>query len=268
MSEEDADVHPSSLDMVLRVSTSIGDIENVPITISELLLHSPFLPKDQLFQGITRHYTNLLLSQFYKILGSFDFLGNPISLINSLGQGTMSFFSEPFQGSTPKDIVEGVAKGTGKFLKSAVFAVFDTTSRITNSVSRVVEFISLDDKYIRLRNIRRHKKSRHVGEGIVFGLRDLVKGISQGLIGIIEQPYIGAKEEGVEGALKGVAKGFTGIVAKPVVGVIDLITRTSEGIKNTTTIFDNLKKERIRPPRYFGNHRLLEIYNKKKLKDN
>jgi vacuolar protein sorting-associated protein 13A/C len=51
------------------------------------------------------------------------------------------------------------------------------------------------------------------------------------------------------------------VLLKPAVGAVDLITRTTEGIKNTTTIFDEKLKARIRPPRFFGSDHLITIYN-------
>jgi vacuolar protein sorting-associated protein 13A/C len=47
-------------------------------------------------------------------------------------------------------------------------------------------------------------------------------------------------------------KGIAGLVVKPVVGVMDLTSKTAEGIKNTATIFDDKPTEiRKRPPRVF-----------------
>jgi len=44
-----------------------------------------------------------------------------------------------------------------------------------------------------------------------------------------------------------------GAVFKPVTGVMDLTSKTAEGIKNTTDIFDSKKEKetKIRPPRCF-----------------
>jgi len=36
--------------------------------------------------------------QVYAILGSFEFLGSPLSLVNNLGTGFYDFFYEPAQG--------------------------------------------------------------------------------------------------------------------------------------------------------------------------
>lgn len=54
------------------------------------------------------------------------------------------------------------------------------------------------------------------------------------------------------GFFKGVSKGLAGLVVKPVAGALDLVSKTSEGVKNTANFFDdkpNEKRERI--PRVF-----------------
>jgi hypothetical protein len=49
------------------------------------------------------------------------------------------------------------------------------------------------------------------------------------------------------------------IPIKPVVGTIDLLTKTTEGIKNTTTVFDK-EKQRARVPRAFQtSHKALTV---------
>jgi len=110
----------------------------------------------------------------------------------------------------------------------------------------------MDKEYSRQRDIKKQRKAKHVGEGLLFGFRDLLQGTFEGVTGIVTQPVKGAIEGGVEGFFKGVGRGLVGVVAKPTVGAIDLVTRTTEGIKNTTTLLDE-KKERKRYPRTFGN---------------
>ena len=43
----------------------------------------------------------------------------------------------------------------------------------------------------------------------------------------------------MKGCLPGLLKGTTGLVMKPFIGVIDLVSKTSEGLKNTATHFDD-----------------------------
>jgi hypothetical protein len=50
--------------------------------------------------------------QIYKVLGSTDILGNPISLLKNLGTGVYDFFHEPILGliTSPRDFGLGLAK--------------------------------------------------------------------------------------------------------------------------------------------------------------
>lgn len=56
-----------------------------------------------------------------------------------------------------------------------------------------------------------------------------------------------------------------GIAAKPIAGTFDLISQTADGIKNTTTYFtESGARERVRPPRYIGEDKVLCAYNREK----
>ncbi len=61
--------------------------------------------------------------QLYKVLGSTDFLGNPISLLKNLGTGVYDFFHEPAMGlvSSPRDFAVGITKGTSSLLKNTIY---------------------------------------------------------------------------------------------------------------------------------------------------
>jgi len=52
-----------------------------------------------------------------------------------------------------------------------------------------------------------------------------------------------------------------GAVTKPVVGVFDLASNVSEGIRNTTTVFDNPERERARLPRQIPFDGVLRPYS-------
>src|SRR3990167_6350300 len=61
--------------------------------------------------------------------------------------------------------------------------------------------------------------------------------------------------------LKGVGRGVIGLGLKPMVGAVDMLTRTAEGIRNTATYWEEKNRGRVRPPRYFGRDKVLEIYS-------
>jgi len=47
--------------------------------------------------SVRKHYKAQLVQQLYKLVGSFEFLGNPVGLVNNLGTGVKDFFYEPAQ---------------------------------------------------------------------------------------------------------------------------------------------------------------------------
>ena len=49
---------------------------------------------------------------------------------------------------------------------------------------------------------------------------------------------------------------------KPVVGAIDLVTKTTEGIRNTTTFFEERERHRIRLPRFVADDHVLRSYSR------
>ena len=135
-----------------------------------------------------------------------------------------------------------------------------------------VSNLSLDAEYMKERQERNvREKPKHVGEGVLFGVRDLGLGVFKGVTGLVTEPVKGASQDGVEGFFKGVGRGVLGyrfcfintyissVGVKPVVGVIDLATQTTKGIKNTATLWDSKKVQRKRPPRYFGEDKVLEV---------
>ncbi|KDN50246.1 hypothetical protein RSAG8_01582, partial [Rhizoctonia solani AG-8 WAC10335] len=76
------------------------------------------------------------------------------------------------------------------------------------------------------------------------------------------KPIEGAETGGASGFFKGIGKGLVGsAVTKPVIGVFDLAANVSEGIRNTTTVFDNNQSERIRKPRHIPPDGILVPYS-------
>ncbi|CAJ0763443.1 11765_t:CDS:2, partial [Entrophospora sp. SA101] len=71
------------------------------------------------------------------------------------------------------------------------------------------------------------------------------------------KPKEGVEKEGAQGFIKGVGKGLVGFVTKPVVGVFDLASNVTEGIRNTTTVFDENDLSPVRLPRFVGRDGIL-----------
>eukprot|EP01125_Pyxidicula_operculata_P016265 TRINITY_DN5575_c0_g1_i1.p1 TRINITY_DN5575_c0_g1~~TRINITY_DN5575_c0_g1_i1.p1 ORF type:complete len:308 (-),score=50.23 TRINITY_DN5575_c0_g1_i1:453-1355(-) len=69
--------------------------------------------------------------------------------------------------------------------------------------------------------------------GLLRGFVALGAEVTKGVTGVVIEPIKGASEDGVSGLVTGIGKGITGLVARPVLGVLDLGTKTVEGIVNT-----------------------------------
>lgn len=255
------------LNKVLSFSGALTNIDRAQLRINMLGLRNVSKTRAEFISLVKEHYKNQVLMKVYAILGSFEFLGSPLSLVNNLGTGFYDFFYEPAQGlvkADPQEFAKGMAKGTGSLVGNLAQGVFNSAGKFTGSIGQGVATLSFDTDYLREREKASRDKPRHAGEGVAYGIRDFGKGLWHGATGVVMQPIKGAKEEGVLGFGKGIGRGVVGIAAKPLAGTFDLISQTADGIKNTTTFFKERKKGRIRIPRYIGEDKVLLPYNKEK----
>lgn len=96
-------------------------------------------------------------------------------------------------------------------------AAINTLSMAINNLPQTLTLSSKDEKNFK------HKNPKNIISGVGYGGLAFIKGIAEGVTGIIYQPYIGARKKGVSGAIVGVGKGIIGIVAKPVAGTVGLV---------------------------------------------
>jgi len=94
-----------------------------------------------------------------------------------------------------------------------------------------------------------------------MGFLGFGKGLVGGVTGVVTQPIKGAKEEGAVGLMKGIGRGLVGLAVKPSVAAIDLVTKSTEGIANTTSYLEREKRKTKRHPRFFDESCLVMAYN-------
>jgi vacuolar protein sorting-associated protein 13A/C len=122
------------------------------------------------------------------------------------------------------------------------------------------------------RSKRARNRPKHAIGGISSGAKALGTGLLSGVEGLAMRPLEGAEREGVGGFLKGVGKGIAGYVlqedstdnrlaTKPVVGMFDFASNVSEGVRNTTTLFDRDPLDRCRRPRFIAKDGVIRPYN-------
>ena len=251
--------------MVSRILSRGGilaNIDSAPLVLGQLVLEHPFSTRNEILDRISKHYINSAIREFHKMLGSADFLGSPISFVRTMSTGFYDFINEPTQNlDSPYAFSMGIARGTQSLIKNSTWGAFNSATKISNTIGKGAAALTFDKPYIREREILSRDKPLHVAQGIAFGLRDFGLGCFQGIGGIVYEPLRGAYDERLPGMVKGIGRGAIGFGLKPMIGVVDFVTRTTEGIRNTATYWDEIRRGRVRPPRYFGRDKVLETYS-------
>ena len=124
----------------------------------------------------------------------------------------------------------------------------------------------MDPAFYRSRTTRKFTKANSVSEGVYMGTKELGKSIVEGVSGIVVSPYRGWEAGGGVGLATGMARGLLGVALKPAVGVFDLVSRGTEGLRNTAfgggdrLLGDRTHIARSRIPRAFGRGGVLLPY--------
>jgi hypothetical protein len=207
-----------------------------PLRLNGLELVNVLAGQNDLTQRVMQHYISAGLAEVYKVLLSFDVLGNPVGVVSALGQGVKDFFVAPAAGfaQSPAEFTKGLGKGTLSLMTNTVAGVGIGVSSLASSVGRGVAALTFDTRYVKDRAERAIRQAQHkplhLGEGLMEGTKDLGRGLAQGIAGIVMDPLRGAEAEGVSGFVKGMGKGMVGLVVKPVAGMLDMAARTTEGM--------------------------------------
>jgi vacuolar protein sorting-associated protein 13A/C len=138
--EDKTSSHNPLMFMVNILTMAMGNINDAPVKLNALMLENARVSVPVLIQRLQAHYTQEVLYQIHKILGSADFLGNPVGLFNNISSGVVDIFYEPYQGfimtDRPQELGIGIAKGATMFVKKSVFGVSDSLSKFTGSISK------------------------------------------------------------------------------------------------------------------------------------
>jgi vacuolar protein sorting-associated protein 13A/C len=171
---------------------TIGNINAAPVNLRALFLENVRLGIPALQERILLHYREQAVGQLYRVLGSADFLGNPVGLFNNISSGVSDIFYEPYQGIVMhgnKDIGLGIARvsnrclgnrdlladalqGATSFAKKTVFGITDSMTKFTASIGKGLSAATLDQEYQSKRRMtQRRNKPKHALYGVAAGAR-------------------------------------------------------------------------------------------------
>lgn len=213
------------------VTMAIGNVNDAPIRLNALIVTDVRLSYAVLAQRVILHYQQEFINQLYRVVGSADFLGNPIGLFSNVSSGVADLFYEPTEGVVEfRDFGAGLARGAGSFVKKTVFGLTDSVTKFTGSIGKGLSAATLDKQFQSQRRIRQARnKPRHALYGFASGAGSLVTSVASGFEGLARKPVEGAQSDGAAGFFKGIGKGVVGLATKPVVGLFDMASNVSEG---------------------------------------
>ncbi|EPQ26496.1 uncharacterized protein PFL1_05818 [Pseudozyma flocculosa PF-1] len=247
------------------LTMALGNVNEAPVRLNALVIENVRLSNAVLQQRIIYHYSQGFLLQLYRVLGSADFLGNPVGLFNNVSSGVADIFYEPYQGLVMhgnKELGLGIARGASSFVKKTVFGLTDSVSKVTGSIGKGLAAATMDKEFQSRRRMSRFRnKPKHALYGITAGANSFFTSVASGFEGLALRPLEGAEQGGAGGFLKGVGKGLVGAITKPAVGVFDLASNVTEGMRNTTVVFDQNDIDRVRLPRFIASDGIVRPYS-------
>lgn len=191
--------------------------------------------------SIKEHYRSELRSQAAKILGTMDFLGNPVGFLNNVAEG----FSELFNEGSFRGLILNVTHG-----------ISDSTAKVTSVLSESLGSVTMDARYLEIR--RKIKQQSSLGgqrSHLSAGALGLAHGIFGGITSVITQTYDGVVNHGgITGLLSGFGKGVLGTITKPAVGMLDFASGAATAVRDSSRKAWNASGSpvcRIRLPRTF-----------------
>ena len=243
------------VDVLSNMGFQFANISGAPIQLNALEIENVYGSQNVVKGLLLEHYQSNLSRNVLKTIGSTDLLGNPTDFVNTLGTGAKQFYYAPKEGfmQGPLQGGLGILKGTGSLVTHTVGGLSGSISKITNTLNRGVLVLSADTEYRQKKEISDVKdKPSGVFDGMGKGIKGFGKSLWSGVSGIVTQPIKGAKREGLEGFAKGVGRGVLGTVVKPVSGVVDLVSKTTEGIESAVDGgICRPNDSKMRPPRAF-----------------
>eukprot|EP00057_Strongylocentrotus_purpuratus_P014712 XP_011669186.1 PREDICTED: vacuolar protein sorting-associated protein 13D [Strongylocentrotus purpuratus] len=208
--------------------------EEAPVSLDPFTRQHPFETQEFLLESVAKHYTEELKSQAVKILGSVDFLGNPIGLLQDFKDGLKEL------------VLEGSVTG---LVKNVTHGMSNTAAKVTGTISDGIGTATFDNRHQEMRSVIRETHGGTSSGHLSAGVKGFAFGVVGGLTSMFTQTYKGASEDGVEGLMKGIGRGIMGTVTKPAAGLFDLASGTMNAIRSSTTSESHLMPPRVRPPR-------------------
>ena len=240
----------------------VAQLNSTRICLNALIVENAFGTAETILDVISRHYMYGIWHQIGLVIGKSDGFEGSVGLLTNIGTGVIDVFYEPIAGLLGKEdgsFLSGLSRGASSLASRTIGGTSAFTSKLTGSIGKGMSLLTLDSDFQHGRAMRRFNRAKNISDGISQGTKGLGQNIVDGVVGVIAEPMKGWETGGAVGLGLGLAKGILGFAFKPAIGVLDLASKTTEGIRNSAfneTFYDvsrdNLLHGRFRVPRTFG----------------
>ena len=250
--------------IIMSLGSNFIKISNSPLSFNPKILRDIYMDTNLIISKLIENYRMEAIFQILKILGSTDLIGNPVNLIENIGNGFFEFVNEPTKAlmQDPSNFGKGLVKGVGGLLNGVVGGTMDSVSKITGTL------------YTTFHGILGKKKGIHIEEneddepenliaGAEKGIESGYQEIKEGLKGLFINPFQNDKNSGILDYIKDLGVGLFGLAISPITFILKLGGSLAVGTKNTFGFLFNkiIKNERFRFPRYIEDSKPLQIYD-------
>ena len=227
--------------MLSFISSVVGSIAHAsPVFIFEELLVSNFFgDAEKLLHMIYTIFNQQAFAQAYKLFGSLELIGNPLSFIDNIKTGVTDFYCHTIEEMEGSASTRG--EGVRRLAYSVIIGTFGSASKVTGSLADISRVVS-GKKTGRALN---EDRPDTIAGGLHHGGLAVVRSLERGVIGLVEEPRRGLHRDGLFGVIKGLGKGFVRLLASPITGVLDAVTVVAESVENQALSVDGKPVDRL-----------------------
>lgn len=231
-------IPPHLADIKKSLGLTLIKFEDAVVNFDKFCDRHHFETLELYWSAIKSHYKQELKWQAASILGSVDFLGNPLGFANDLSEGVSSLLKEGNVKSLVKNVTHGISNSTAKL-----------TETLSDGLGRVVFDDQHSETRQRILEVSTALGGNSTGDHLVAGLKGFGFGLLGGVTSIVKHTYNGAQADGFPGFMTGLGRGIVGTVTKPVIGVLDLASETANAVRETSKSSSRILPDRKRSPR-------------------
>lgn len=95
------------------------------------------------------HYKSSVLGQLYKVFGSLNIIGNPVSLFRNVSTGFKDLKDKPAEGFVegPLEFGKGLAQGTSSLIAHSVGGALNSVEKITGTIGSGLAVLTFDKEF-------------------------------------------------------------------------------------------------------------------------